>query len=86
MESLYHGYVSVKTATIRVTRETRDLLAEQARERGMSLSAMLTEIAYQANRSAIFQAEREATRRDATMTAAQAEERDWDTVLADGVE
>lgn len=75
----------VETATIRVTRETRDLLAEQASERGMSLSAMLTEIAYQANRDAIFRAEREAARRDAATTTAQAEQRDWDTVLADGI-
>jgi hypothetical protein len=33
------------TATIRVPRETRDLLAARAEERGISLSSLLTEFA-----------------------------------------
>lgn len=44
--------MAVDSATIRVTRETRDLLADQARERGMSLSAMLTELARDVAREA----------------------------------
>jgi hypothetical protein len=74
------------TATIRVSRDTRDLLAEQARERGVSLSAMLTDLARQAQRESIFQAEREATRRDAAATDVQDEDRDWEATLADGTD
>jgi hypothetical protein len=74
------------TATIRVSRDTRDLLAEQARERGVSLSAMLTDLARQAQRESIFQAEREATRRDAEARDAQDEDRDWEATLADGTD
>jgi hypothetical protein len=36
------------TATIRVPRETRDLLAAYAQERGLSLSALLSEFAHRA--------------------------------------
>jgi hypothetical protein len=74
------------TATIRVSRDTRDLLAEQARERGVSLSAMLTDLARQAQRESIFRAEREATRRDAAATDVQDEDRDWEATLADGTD
>jgi hypothetical protein len=83
--SLYGSYMA-ETATIRVTQQTRDLLAEQARERGMSLSAMLTELAHKAHRDAIFRAEREAARRDSATTDVLTEERDWEAVVADGVE
>lgn len=42
-----------KTATIRVTQQTRDLLAEQASERGLSLAALLAEIADEHRRQSI---------------------------------
>jgi hypothetical protein len=42
-------------ATIRVSRDTRDLFAKQARTRGVSLSAMLTALARQAQRDACSQ-------------------------------
>jgi hypothetical protein len=74
--------MAAETATIRVTRETRDLLARQASERGLSLSAMLTDLA----REAIFRAERDATRADAGVTAAKAEDREWEATLSDGVD
>jgi hypothetical protein len=74
------------TATIRVARETRDLLAEQAHERGVSLSAMLAEMARRAKRDAIFRADREAARRDADSVTARDEDRDWEAVLADGID
>jgi antitoxin MazE7 len=75
----------VDTATIRVTRETRDLLAEQARERGMSLSSMLTELACEVAREAVFRSEREAARADAGSREALGEERAWESALGDGV-
>lgn len=78
--------MTADTATIRVPRETRDLLAEQARERGISLSAMLAEMARQARREAIFRAERDAARRDATAADVQAEENEWETALDDGID
>lgn len=78
--------MAADTATIRVTRETRDLLARQARERGVSLSSMLAELALEAEREAIFRSERDATRADASNPAARAEQREWDAVVGDGID
>jgi hypothetical protein len=75
-----------ETATIRVTRETRDLLAQQATDRSMSISALLADIARGMLRDAIFDAEREAARADARNPAVRDEDREWETTLADGVE
>jgi hypothetical protein len=77
--------MAVDTATIRVTRETRDLLAEQARERGVSLSAMLTELARDVAREAVFRSERAAALADAGSHEALREERAWESALGDGV-
>lgn len=77
--------MATETATIRVTRETRDLLAEQARERGVSLASMLEELAREAERESILQSEREASRADAGDPAGQAEEREWEAALGDGI-
>jgi hypothetical protein len=73
------------TATIRVPRETRDLLAAYAQERGLSLSALLSEFARRAERVDAFHSEREATRADASGGEATAEEREWEAVLGDGL-
>ena len=54
-----------ETATIRVTRDTRDLLAEQARARGVSLAALLGEIARERETEAIWESERQARRLEA---------------------
>lgn len=79
--------MAAETATIRVTRETRDLLARQASERGVSLSAMLDDLAHDVAREAIFRAERDASRADAGKTAAvSTEEREWETALGDGID
>lgn len=77
--------VPSQTSTIRVTRATRDLLAEQARERGVSLAALLSEIAEERRREAIWRSEREATRIDAQNAAAQTELREWEATLEDGL-
>jgi len=77
--------MAVDTATIRVTRETRDLLAEQARERGVSLSAMLTELARDVAREAVFRSERDASRADGSNRRVSREEREWESALDDGV-
>lgn len=78
--------MAVETSTIRVPRETRDLLARQARERGISLSAMLTDLARDVAREGIFRAERDAARADAGAAAAVDENREWETTLGDGVD
>lgn len=78
--------MAVETATIRVTRRTRDLLAAQARERGISLAAMLEELARDAARDAMFRSERDAARADARDADARDEERAWDAALGDGVD
>lgn len=72
------------TATIRVRRETRDLLAAYAQERGLSLSGLLSEFAHRAERVDAFRSEREATRADIADGKAAAEEREWEAVLGDG--
>lgn len=78
--------MATATATIRVTRQTRDLLAGQARERGISLSEMLAELALDAEREAALRSEMEATRRDAGDRSVKSEEHDWEAALDDGVD
>jgi uncharacterized protein (DUF1778 family) len=78
--------MATDTATIRVTRETRDLLAQQASERGVSLSAMLSDLAHDIARETIFRAERDATRADAGIAAVNAEDREWEATLGDGID
>jgi len=77
--------MATETATIRVTRETRDLLARQASERGMSLSTMLSELAREVTLEAVFRSEREASRADVGVPAVRAEERDWGAAAGDGI-
>jgi hypothetical protein len=74
------------TATIRVPRETRDRLAARARERGVSLSSLLTEFARRAERVDALRSEREATSADVAAGEVAAEEREWDVVLSDGLD
>jgi predicted DNA-binding ribbon-helix-helix protein len=78
--------MAVDTATIRVARGTRDLLAEQARQRGISIAALLAEIAADRARETIFESERQAIRADAQNPAALAEMDLWDTTLVDGID
>ncbi|MGH2855701.1 MAG: type II toxin-antitoxin system antitoxin MazE7 [Solirubrobacteraceae bacterium] len=78
--------MAVDTATIRVARGTRDLLAEQARQRGVSLSALLAKIAREQEIEAIFEAERQATLADAQNPAALEEMRLWEATLEDGID
>jgi uncharacterized protein (DUF1778 family) len=76
----------VDTATIRVTRDTRDLLARQARERGLSLAALLSEITCERACEAIFESERRAIRVDAQNPAVLEEIHAWEATLADGLD
>lgn len=78
--------MATETSTIRVTRATRDLLAEQARERGVSVAALLAEIAQERRREAIWRSEHEANRIDAQNPDAQAELREWEATLEDGLD
>jgi hypothetical protein len=72
------------TATIRVARNTRDLLAEQAQDRGVSLASLLAEIARERQTAAIWHSEREASRIDGENPDVADEDRAWEAVLADG--
>lgn len=78
--------MAVDTATIRVARDTRDRLAEQARARGLSLAALLTEIAREREVETIFESERQATRTDAENPAVLEEMRLWEATLEDGID
>ncbi len=78
--------MAVDTATIRVARGTRDLLAEQARERGMSVAALLAEIAREREIEAIFESERQARLLDEQNPAALEEMRLWEATLEDGLD
>jgi hypothetical protein len=77
--------MSTPTTTIRVPIQTRDRLAAQARERGVSIAALLTELATRVEHEAIFRAERDATRAEATVHAVHEEDRDWDHTVDDGI-
>ncbi|ORW00281.1 hypothetical protein [Mycobacterium kyorinense] len=77
--------MATATTTIRVPIQTRDRLAAQARERGISLAALLTELATHAEHEAIFRAERDATRADVTVVGVRNEDRDWDETAGDGL-
>jgi hypothetical protein len=78
--------MAVATATIRVARDTRDLLAAEARRRGISLAALLAEIAHEREIEAIFESERQAIRAEANDPAALAEIRLWETTVEDGID
>jgi hypothetical protein len=78
--------MAVDTATIRVARDTRDLLAEQARARGISLAALLAEIARERMRDSIFESERRATLAEAESPAVLEEMRLWEATLGDGID
>jgi uncharacterized protein (DUF1778 family) len=78
--------MATETATIRVTRETRDLLARQASERGVSLSKMVSDLARDVAREAFFRSERDAARADSEAAAVRAEEREWEAALGDGID
>lgn len=77
--------MSTPTTTIRVPVETRDRLAAQARERGVSIAALLTELALRTEREAMLRAERDATRADAAAHTGRDEDRDWDDTIGDGL-
>lgn len=77
--------MSTQTTTIRVPVTTRDRLAAQARERGISLAGLLTELAARSEHEAIFRAERDATRAEASAQAVREESRDWDATADDGI-
>ncbi|HET9877079.1 MAG TPA: antitoxin [Mycobacterium sp.] len=77
--------MSTPTTTIRVSVQTRDRLAVQARERGISVASLLAELAARAEREAIFRAERDTTRAEVAVQAAREESRDWDATVSDGI-
>jgi predicted DNA-binding ribbon-helix-helix protein len=74
------------TATIRVTRDTRDRLAAQARERGISLAALLAEVAEDREAELALRSEREASLRDAASGASDDEDRLWQSAALDGLD
>lgn len=84
--ALSSGDMSSDTATIRVPRKTRDSLAARARNRGISLSALLTELAEGAERADAYRSEREATLAELDDPAAMAEYRLWESTLEDGLD
>lgn len=77
--------MSTRTTTIRVPVRTRDRLAAQARQRGVSIPALLAELTSRAEHEAIFDAERDATRAEAGDAAVREEENDWDHTVDDGL-
>jgi hypothetical protein len=84
--ALSSGDMPSDTATIRVPRQTRDSLAKRARERGVSLSALLTDLAEQAEWADAYRSEREATLADLESPEAIAEYRLWEGTLEDGID
>jgi hypothetical protein len=73
------------TATIRVTRQTRDELARQARARGTWLSSFLADIAAERRRSNALESELAAQLVDQSNPDVAEELADWDETLEDGL-
>ncbi|MBZ4521878.1 antitoxin [Mycobacterium avium] len=78
--------MATDTTTIRVPVSTRDRLVAHARQRGISIAALLEEYADQAERKAALEAERVTTLADAEKSEVHDEELDWDDTAGDGVE
>jgi hypothetical protein len=78
--------MATETATIRVTRRTRDSLAAQARARGVSLAALLADVARERETELALSSEHEASLRDAESRDAVLEEHAWETTLGDGLD
>jgi hypothetical protein len=78
--------MATETATIRVARTTRDLLADQADARGISLASLLADVAREQQAESIWRSEREASVRDAASGGVDAEDRGWETTLGDGLD
>ena len=60
-------------------------MAAQARQRGVSVSALLTDLAAQAERHAIFKAERDAEQAEAGDATVRDEAQDWGDTTDDGI-
>lgn len=78
--------MAAATTTIRVARDTRDRLAEQARRRGISLAALLAEIARERELEAIYESERQAVLAEAGDPAVEEELRLWEATLEDDID
>ena len=78
--------MSTESTTVRVSLRTRDRLAAQARERGVSISALLEELAAGAAREAMLRAAREVTRAEAGDRTVREEEADWVDAAADDID
>lgn len=74
------------TATIRVSRSTRDALAECARRRGVTLAGLLSEMAREMEVEAAYESERRASELDASNPEALAEIELWESTLEDGID
>ena len=79
-------FMATATTTIRVAVPTRDRLAAHARQRGISIAALLEELSDQAERQAAFAAERLATLADAAVSEIGDEDLDWEATAGDGIE
>lgn len=84
--ALRYVAMSSETATIRVPRETRDRLAEQARQRGVSVSSLITQFARRAERAEALRSERRAARSEVEDAESRSEEDLWEAVLGDGLD
>jgi hypothetical protein len=78
--------MAIDTATIRVARETRDRFAEQARHEGVSIAALLAEIARERELDAIYESERQARLAEVGDPVAEEETRLWESTLEDGID
>jgi hypothetical protein len=78
--------MAVETATIRVARTTRDRLAEQARQEGVSISSLLAKIAREQELEAIYESERQARLAEDGDPAVEEEMRLWESTLEDGID
>lgn len=83
---LIFGAMAAETATIRVTRATRDTFAAQARAQGISLASLLAELARERQSELALRSERDASRLDSERSEVGEERAAWEATLADGLD
>jgi predicted DNA-binding ribbon-helix-helix protein len=78
--------VSTATTTIRVDRRVHQVLTERAGQRGLTVAALVAELAERDRRAGMIASELEARAADADNPEARAELELWDQALGDGID
>ncbi|MDR0594856.1 MAG: hypothetical protein LBG60_16730 [Bifidobacteriaceae bacterium] len=78
--------MSTATTTIRVDRRVHQVLTERAGQRGLTVAALVAELAERDRRAGMIASELEARAADAANPEARAELELWGQTLGDGID